>query len=250
MAGIQSLIQRFADGGQPAFSSDPTINAQWNALAGKTGADITAQRQALAQQNEAYNTNQNLNNLYGITEAPAQKQFLTDFNTAAATPGFQSVAPTGNAYAPTATQSFEQALAAANAANPGKGASNALMNQFTTGAGAADNPFLGQYNYMTQGGGPASITPFTVQQLYNQQHPTVASPAAINTVGGYFDTNRFKSTSESIDPEGYKIVTTPVGTFKVNPVNYKIVSVTPVAKASGGSVGMPDSYSQGNWKLI
>jgi hypothetical protein len=297
MAGIQDLIQSYAYGGpvrryaagdivsstppppQPAFSSDPTINAQWNALAGKTGADITAQRQALAQQNAVYQTNQNLGSLYGITQAPAQNQFLTDFNTAAGIDpttsanilkgmsdpttmasmnkeiaenpnNFQYLAPTGNAYAPSASQTFEQALATANAASPGKGAGNALMNQFTTGAGAADNPFLDQYNQANAAAG-TSITPFTAQQLYNQQHPAVASPAAANAVGGYFDPNQFRSVSESVDSEGYQIKVTPLGTFKVNPVNHKIVSVIPVAKAaSGGTVGMPQEYSQGNWKLI
>jgi hypothetical protein len=243
----------------PTYSADPNIQAGLAALYGKSGdvnavgltdaqkaaaQDVFNKRTDLFNQAAAYQTNQNLGGLYGLTDPTAQKQFLTDFNKAAATPGFQYLAPTGNAYAPTASQTFTQALAA------NKGNANALMNQFTTGAGAADNPFLGQYNYMTQGGGPASITPFTAQQLYNQQHPTVAAPAATNTVGGYFDTNQFRSTSESTDPEGYKIVTTPVGIFKINPVNHKIVSVMPVAKASGGSVQMPDAYSQGNWKLI
>jgi hypothetical protein len=276
MAGIQDLIQSYAYGGpvrryaagdvvsstpppppQPAFSSDPTINAAWLALAGKTGADITAQRQALAQQNEAYQTNQNLGGLYGLTEAPAQKQFLTDFNTAAATPGFQYLAPTGNAYAPTASQTFEQALAASNAANPGKGAGNALMNQFTTGAGAADNPFLSQYNYSTSGPN-TTITPFTPQQLYNQQHPT-PTPAYTPPlqqgqtvkIGDVFDTTKPINGTTQIGADGYIHVTTNAGEYLLNPNSKKVVAFNPSQlHASGGSVGMPQEYSQGNWKLI
>jgi hypothetical protein len=271
MAGLQDLIHKYAYGGpvrryaagdvvasttaaptpQPAFSSDPTLNASWNALAGKTGADITAQRQALAQQNEAYQTNQNLGSLYGLTQAPAQNQFLTDFNTAAATPGFQSVAPTGNAYAPTASQTFEQALAA------NKGNANALMNQFTTGAGAADNPFLGQYNQLTSAAG-TSITPFTAQQLYNQQHPT-PTPAYTPPlqqgqtvkIGDVFDTTKPINGTTQIGADGYIHVTTNAGEYLLNPNSKKVVAFNPSQlHASGGSVGMPQEYSRGNWKLI
>jgi len=52
-----------------AFSSDPTLDAQWNALAGQTGDDVTAQRQALASQNEAYQTNQNIQNMFNQGQA-------------------------------------------------------------------------------------------------------------------------------------------------------------------------------------
>ena len=304
MAGIQDLIQSYAYGGpvrryaagdvvasttaaptpQPAFSSDPTINAAWLALAGKTGADITAQRQALAQQNSVYQTNQNLANMYGITQAPAQNQFLTDFNTAEGfdpttsanlmkgmsdattmanmnkeigNSNFQYLAPTGNAYAPTASQTFEQALAALNAANPGKGAGNALMNQFTTGAGAADNPFLGQYNQENAAAG-TSITPFTAQQLYNQQHPT-PTPAYTPPlqqgqtvkIGDVFDTTKPINGTTQIGADGYIHVTTNAGEYLLNPNSKRVVAFNPSQlHAKGGTVGMPQEYSQGNWKLI
>jgi hypothetical protein len=55
-----------------AFSSDPTLDAQWNALAGQTGDDITAQRQALASQNEAYQTNQNIQNMFNQGQTSPQ----------------------------------------------------------------------------------------------------------------------------------------------------------------------------------
>ena len=148
MAGLRDLIQRFADGGQPAFSSDPTINAAWNALAGKTGDDITAQRQALAQQNAAYNENQNVQNLYGLNKSNANT-FLTDAS-AGLTPLTTGQNPNTQTYTPDAFKTmtgFEQALRS----NP-TGA-NALMQEFQ---GTGSNPLLGQYNQLS--GTPATAT--------------------------------------------------------------------------------------------
>ena len=223
-----------------------------------------------------YQTNQNLGNLYGITSAPAQTQFLTDFNTAAATPGFQYLDPTGNAYAPTASQTFEQALTAANAAAPGKGASNALMSQFTTGQGASDNPFLGQYNYESEVGGPTNITPLTAQQLYDKQHPTPVAPyvpplqtGQTTPIGTVFDNTKYPNIqSTGVGPDGYIHVTTTTGEYLLNPNSKRVVNFIPAGTtntgnwssgasgsgiagmASGGSIQMPQEYSQGNWKLI
>ena len=289
MAGIQDLMRRFDAGGSitpqnvstqnaPAqpFSTDPTINAAWQALAGKTGADVAAQRTALAQQQADYQTSQNLASMYGLTDPTAQKQFLTDFNTAAATPGFQYLDPTGNAYAPTASQTFEQALTAANAAAPGKGASNALMSQFTTGQGASDNPFLGQYNYETSGG-TTNITPMNAQQLSNKLNPTPATPytpplqtGETAAIGSVFDNTKYSNIqSTGLGSDGYIHVVTTTGEYLLNPNSKRVVSFTPsntakgtgnfssgasgsgmAGMASGGAIGMPQDYSQGNWKLI
>jgi hypothetical protein len=59
-----------------AFSLDPTLNAQWNALAGQTGDDVTAQRQLLASQNEAYQTNQNIQNMFNQGQTSPQSYSL------------------------------------------------------------------------------------------------------------------------------------------------------------------------------
>ena len=172
----------------------------------------------------------NIEALYGITDPALQTQFIKDFAAAASQPGFQSVAPTGNAYALTPTQIFEQALAA------DKTKSNALMNKFATGEGAADNPFLGQFNSVNQAAGATNITPLTATELYNKLYPTVSQPKT-NAIGGYFDPNQFRSISESSDTEGYTHLVTPQGEYVVNPVNHKVVSFTPVQNIS--AVGTP-----------
>ena len=310
MAGLRDLIQSYAYGGpvrryatgdvvsstppQPAFSSDPTLNASWNALAGKTGADITAQRQALANQNSVYQTNQNLANMYGITQAPAQNQFLTDFNTAE---GFDPTTSanlmkgmsdpttmanmnkeignsnfhyTGEAtaypnlpYQLTPSEQFIKSLIAENTANPGKGIGNTIMNQFVGNSSAVGNPFLGEY---TMGGTPGvpvqkdangnpiqSIGALTSKQLTDQRNgpiPTYTTAAqSTNKVGDVFIL-KDPVLSQENDASGYTHIVSGGNEYLINPTSKRIISITPITHASGGSVGMPQEYSQGNWKLI
>ena len=61
---------------QLAFSSDPEINKAWLALSGQNGDAITAQRQALAQQNEAYQTNQNIQSMFNQDQTGPQSYSL------------------------------------------------------------------------------------------------------------------------------------------------------------------------------
>ena len=178
---------------QPAFSSDKTLNDAWLALAGKSGnvnaTGLTAQQKAdaqavfdartdLANRNSVYQTNQNLANMYGITEAPAQNQFLTDFNTAV---GFDPTTSanlmkgmsdattmanmnkeignsnfhyTGEAtahpnlpYQLNPSEALIRELIAENTANPNKGSGNAIMNQFLGDSKTVGNPFLGEYKW-------------------------------------------------------------------------------------------------------
>jgi hypothetical protein len=272
MAGLQDLVRRF-DAGGPTVTSQADFQSQWDALKGQTDPAAVAQRQALNAALNTYQTNQNLGNLYGVTSAPAQAQFLNDFNKASATPGFQYVSSTPGAI--TDSQRFEQALAAANAAAPNTGAGNALMNQFTTGEGAADNPFLGQYNYMTQTGHPTTITAFTAQQLYDKLHPTVSVPVyrpaseSTNAIGDVFTTKFGGIVDQYKDANGYVHITSGGNQYLINPNSNRIISVTPITHddklspygqgpnpyqgpnlAKGGAVQMPKEYSQGNWKLI
>jgi len=276
MAGLQDLIRRFDAGGStaPVFSTDPTLNASWNALAGKTGDDITAQRQALAQQNAAYQTNQNLANMYGITEAPAQKQFLTDFNTATANPNFhytsQATTNPNMGYQLNPSEQFIKSLVEANTASPGKGSGNAIMNQFLGDSKTTGNPFLGEYTMGGTLGVPVrkdafgnpiqSIGALTSQQLTDLRNgpiPTYTNASqSTNAVGDVFTTKFGGILDQYTDKNGYLHITAGGKDYLINPKSNRILGVGPIGSygsnnmASGGSVGMPDSYSQGNWKLI
>jgi hypothetical protein len=312
MAGIQDLIQSYAYGGpvrryaagdvvsstppQPAFSSDPTINAAWNALAGKTGADITAQRQALAQQNEAYQTNQNLGGLYNLNQNNANT-FLKDASVGL-TPLTTGQNPNTQTYTPDAWKTmlgFEQALSAGNNQPTLAGrqnAANALMQEFQ---GTGSNPLLGQYNQLS--GTPATATtPATQGAILPWQNgapgvgtagtPAYVPPApvgntgasVVNTgtttgttgtstssggnnvftllkgqvlpIGAKFDSTKVPVNGTSYtDESGFLHEQTTAGDYTINPITKVIVSYTPY-HAKGGSVGMPQEYSRGNWKLI
>jgi len=141
---------------QPAFSSDPTINDAWNKLAGQLG-DVNAKnadgtpltpaqkaaaqsvydnRMQLANQNSVYQTNKNVQGLYGLNQNNAD----TFLKYASA-----GLAPDKQIYTSDAGKTmtaFEQALMA----NP-TGA-NALLGEF---AGTGSNPLLGQYNKISGG---------------------------------------------------------------------------------------------------
>jgi hypothetical protein len=338
MAGIRDLIQSYAYGGpvrrydgatgsvvnstpQPAFSSDKTINDAWNKLAGQTGADITAQRQALANQNAVYQTNQNLGNMYGITQAPAQNQFLTDFNTAV---GFDPTTSanlmkgmsdattmanmnkeignsnfhyTGGAtahpeigYQLNPSETFIKSLIAENTANPGKGSGNAIMNQFVGNSSAVGNPFLGEYTMGGTLGVPVrkdangnpiqSIGALTSKQLTDQRNGPIPvyRPASqsTNSVGDVFIL-KDPVLSQENDASGYMRITSGGKEYTIDPKSKRIMGIAPVGTygridspgnvlspygqgpnpyggsltlAKGGSVKMPQEYSQGNWKLI
>jgi hypothetical protein len=253
MAGLQDLIRRFDAGGSTATYIPPTNTT--DPMAGNAAflqqyksATNPADRNAIQGAYSDWQTNQNLGNLYGVTSAPAQTQFLSDFNKAAATPGFQYVSSTPGAV--TASQAFEQALAS------NKGNANALMNQFTTGQGAADNPFLGLH--------PAPVAPYVPPLQEGQTTP----------IGSVFDSTKYPNIqSTGVGPDGYIHVVTTTGEYLLNPNSQRVVFFTPKGYngaagdvlspygqgpnpyqgpnlAKGGSIQMPQEYSQGNWKLI
>jgi hypothetical protein len=181
MAGLRDLIQSYAYGGpvrrydgatgsvvnstpQPAFSSDPTINAAWLSYAGQNGnvnatgltdaqkaaaQTVFDARTKIAQQNAAYNDNKNVQGLYGLNQNNADT-FLKDAS-AGLVPLTTGQNPNTQTYTSDAGKTmaaFEQALMA----NP-TGA-NALFQSFN---GTGSNPLLGQYNVLpsptgTQGG--------------------------------------------------------------------------------------------------
>jgi len=300
----------------PTYSTDPNIQKGLAALYGQSG-DVNAvgltaaqkaaaqsvydQRQNLFNQNAVYQTNQNLGNLYGITQAPAQNQFLTDFNTAE---GFDPTTSanlmkgmsdattmanmnkeignsnfhyTGGAtahpeigYGLNPSELFIKTLVAENAANPNKGTGNAIMNQFVGDSKTTGNPFLGEYTWGTTPGigvrkdalgNPINgMIPLTSQQLTDLRNgpiPTYTTASqSKNNVGDIYSSQINPIADQYTDKNGYVHVTSGGNEYLINPKSYRIISVGPVGsfgsnnKASGGSVGMPDSYSQGNWKLI
>jgi hypothetical protein len=319
----------------PTYSTDPTIQKGLADLYGKNGdvnlknADgssltpeqkaaaqtVYDQRQSLFNQNAAYQTNQNLGNMYGITQAPAQNQFLTDFNTAV---GFDPTTSanlmkgmsdpttlanmnkeignsnfhyTGGAtahpeigYGLNPSEQFIKELVAENTANPNKGTGNAIMNQFVGDSKTTGNPFLGEYTWGTTPGigvrkdalgNPIyGMIPLTSQQLTDLRNgpiPTYTTAAqSKNNVGDIFTTKFGGILDQYTDQNGYVNITSGGNEYLINPNSYRIIGITPinhddpdwgnkeynkrmlagVGVKKGGTVQMPDSYSQGNWKLI
>jgi thiamine biosynthesis lipoprotein len=74
MAGLQDLIRRF-DAGGPTVTSQADFQSKWNAA--NTQADPTAYRQGLMTSLDAFNQNQNVQNLYGLNQANSNT-FLKD----------------------------------------------------------------------------------------------------------------------------------------------------------------------------
>jgi hypothetical protein len=292
MAGLRDLIHRYAYGGpvrrydgatgsvvnstpQPAFSSDKTINDAWNKLAGQTGADITAQRQALDKQNTAYNENQSVQNLYNLNQANADT-FLKDAR-AGLTPLATGQNPNTQTYTDDAWKTmtaFEKALMA------NKTGANALLSEFT-GTGA--NPLLGQYTTLPGGtiipkaptttGAPAGNTSAanisnagTTSGTGTGTGTTTGTTGTSTSSGGNnvftllkgqvlpigakFDPTLIPVNGTSYtDESGFLHEQTTSGDYTINPITKVIVSYTPY-HAKGGTVGMPQEYSRGNWKLI
>jgi len=298
----------------PTYSTDPNIQKGLAALYGQSG-DVNAknadgtpltaaqktgaqtvydQRQSLFNQNAAYQTNQNLGNMYGITQAPAQNQFLTDFNTAV---GFDPTTSanlmkgmsdpttlanmnkeignsnfhyTGEAtahpnipYQLNPSEQFIKSLVEANTASPGKGSGNAIMNQFVGNSSAVGNPFLGEYTWGGTAGAPVrkdangnpiqSIGALTSQQLTDLRNGAIPSYTTAaqskNNVGDVFLTQN-GIVSQETDSNGYTHIVSGGNEYLINPISKRIISITPIKHASGGTVGMPQEYSRGNWKLI
>jgi hypothetical protein len=139
MAGIHDLIRRYADGG-PTVTSQADFQNQWDTLKGQTDPTAVAQRQALNAAFNTYQTNQNVQGLYGLNQTNADT-FLKDASAGLA-PLTTGQNPNTQTYTPDAFSTmtgFEQALSS----NP-TGA-NTLMQSFT---GTGSNPLLGQYNVL------------------------------------------------------------------------------------------------------
>jgi len=102
--------------------------------------------------------------------------------------------------------------------------------------------------------------------IYNQGNVPVYKPASqsTNAVGDIFTTKNSGILNQEIDRNGYLHVTAGGKDYLINPNSNRILGVDPAGtyqpygsaslgyndKASGGSVQMPQEYSQGNWKLI
>jgi len=278
----------------PTYSTDPNIQKGLAALYGQSG-DVNAknadgtpltaaqkaaaqsvydQRQSLFNQNAAYQTNQNLGNLYGITDPTAQKQFLTDFNTATADPNFHYIGQATThpeiPYGLNPSEKFIQTLVAENTANPNKGTGNAIMNQFVGDLKTTGNPFLGEYTWGTTPGigvrkdalgNPIyGMIPLTSQQLTDLRNgpiPTYTNASqSTNAVGDVFTTKFGGILDQYTDKNGYLHITAGGKDYLINPKSNRILGVGPIGSygsnnmASGGSVRMPQEYSRGNWKLI
>jgi len=108
--------------------------------------------------------------------------------------------------------------------------------------------------------------------IYNQGNVPVYKPASqsTNAVGDIFTTKNSGILNQEIDRNGYLHVTAGGNQYLINPNSNRIISSTPITHgdpnppiwssgasgsgiagmAKGGSVRMPQEYSQGNWKLI
>jgi hypothetical protein len=319
----------------PTYSTNPTIQAGLAALYGKSGdvnaagltdaqkaaaQDVYNKRMDLLNQASAYQTNQNIGGMYGITDPTAQKQFLTDFNTAV---GFDPTTsanlmkgmsdPTtlanmnkeiGNSnfhyigeattnpnmgYQLNPSEQFIKELVAENTANPNKGTGNAILNQFVGDSKTTGNPFLGEYTWGTTpgigvrkdalGNPIQGITPLTSQQLTDLRNGPIPvyKPASqsTNAIGDVYSSKINPITDQWKDASGYLHIMSGGKDYMIDPDSNRIISVTlnpndpnstqskaaqqTIADnlnrksgllAKGGTVGMPQEYSQGNWKLI
>jgi len=108
--------------------------------------------------------------------------------------------------------------------------------------------------------------------IYNQGNVPVYKPASqsTNAIGDVFTTKNSGIVDQWKDASGYLHITSGGNQYLINPNSNRIISSTPITHgdpnppiwssgasgsgiagmASGGSVRMPQEYSQGNWKLI